>query len=136
MREERLLERIRAIEREPDRRETGDVNRQVVSILRHLEGILNTRQGNVPIAPDYGMPDFTNVKMFGSGSAREIEGSIRQIVGKYEPRLVKLKVAFTPQEDDLLALRFRISARLAVDESVPVEFSTVIRDDGRISVME
>lgn len=134
MREERLLERLGVIEREPRRRETQDVNRQVVSILRHLERILNTRQGNVPIADDFGMPDYTNIKMFGSESAREIEGTIRHIVTKYEPRLMRARVSFTPQEDDVLALRFSISARLAADESVPVELVSIVRDDGRISI--
>ncbi len=75
MREERLLERLGGIEREPRRRETQDVNRQVVSIPRHLERILNTRRGNVPIADDFGMPDYTNIKMFGSESALEIGGT-------------------------------------------------------------
>ena len=76
MREERLLERLGVIEREPRRWETQDVNRQVVSVPLHLERILKTRQGNVPIADDFGMPDYTNIKMFGSGSAREIGGTM------------------------------------------------------------
>ena len=134
MREERLLERPGVIERELRRRETQDVNRRVVSIPRHFERILNTRQRNVPIADDFGMLDYTNIKMFGSESALEIEGTIRHIVTKYELRLVRTWVSFTPQDDDVLALRFSISARLAADESVPVELVSIVRDDGRISI--
>ncbi|MFP4349778.1 MAG: type VI secretion system baseplate subunit TssE [Thermodesulfobacteriota bacterium] len=136
MREERLLERLSSVEREPDRRETGDVNRQIFSILRHLERILNTRQGNVPIAPDFGMPDFTNIKMFGSESARDIEKTIQQIIERYEPRLVRTRCVFAPQEEDVLALRFKISARLAQDKTIPVEFNTIVKDDGKISITD
>ncbi len=136
MREERLLERFRAIEKEPQRRETMDPNRQILSILRHMECILNTRQGSVIIAPDFGMPDFTNLKMFGDESAREIEQTIRDIITKYEPRLVQPRVGFTPQEEDLLALRFSISAKLAIDENIPVVFNTIVRDDGKIQVTD
>jgi len=60
MNEERLLERIRAWESEPDRRGRADSIRQVDSILAHLWRILNTRQGGVPISDAYGIPDLND----------------------------------------------------------------------------
>jgi hypothetical protein len=45
-------------------------------------------------------------------------------------------VSFTPQEEDLLALRFSILAKLAIDENIPVVFNTIVRDDGKIQVTD
>jgi len=137
MEDERLLERLRAVEKNPNRREGRDNGRLIHSILMHLERILNTRQGNVPIAEDYGVPDLTNLP---GGSAtestHEIERSIRQIIQKYEHRLTGVRVHFTPQEEDILSLRFRITAKLAVEEDVPIVFNTVIGTDGKINVSD
>ncbi len=60
MAEERLLERIRTWKNEPNRRSRGEPRRQIDSIVAHLRRILNTRQGNVPIADAYGVPDLTD----------------------------------------------------------------------------
>ena len=60
MREHRLLNRIRLINRNPSRRVTEDPKEMIRSIQDHLQRILNTRQGSAPIAEDFGVPDFTN----------------------------------------------------------------------------
>src|SRR5919108_6440448 len=98
MREERLLERIRTFERDPARRSRTDHGRLVDSILGHIRLILNTRQGNVPIAPDYGVPDFLDFLQTYPDSVREIERSICTAIGSFEPRLTGVRVAFIPQE--------------------------------------
>jgi type VI secretion system protein len=77
MREERLLERLGSLEQQPLRRERNQHGRLVESILAHLHCILNTRHGGVPIAPEYGVPDFLNFLQRYPDSVREIECSIR-----------------------------------------------------------
>ena len=135
MREERLLERIRVWKKEPGRREREDVGRITDSILYHLQRILNTRRGNVPIAEDYGIPDFTELLYSYPESVRDIEKSIRQTIQKYEPRLKAVRVNFIPPEEDVLSLRFQIIAQLATDlDKVPVFFETVVDSDGKIKV--
>lgn len=137
MEDERLLERIRSVEKNPDRREGRDDGRLIRSVLRHLERILNTRQGSVPIADDYGVPDFTNFQGASlSESTYEIERSIRQVILNYEHRLRGVRVGFIPQEEDILALRFKITAKLAVNEDIPIAFNTVIGTGGRIDVSD
>ena len=137
MEDERLLERLRAVEKNPNRREGRDNGRLIQSVLNHMERILNTRQGNVPIAEDYGVPDFTNLPGSSpSESTHEIERTIRQIIQKYEHRLTGVRVSFMPQEDDILSLRFRITAKLAVEEDIPLTFNTVIGADGKINVTD
>lgn len=132
MREERLLERIRAFERDPARRGGTDHGRLVDSILAHIRLILNTRQGNVPIAPDYGVPDFLDFLQTYPDSVRKIERSIRTAIGSYEPRLKGVRVSFIPQEDDVLALRFQITASIV--DGGKVHFETVVDTDGKVAV--
>ncbi|BBA68973.1 type VI secretion system baseplate subunit TssE [Geobacter sulfurreducens] len=133
MREERLLERIRSLERDPSRRGETDRGRLVDSILAHVRRIINTRRGSVPIAPDFGIPDMLDVLQSYPDSVREIERSIRAAIQGFEPRLADVRVAFVPQEDDVLALRFAISARLGSDGGA-VCFETLVDTDGKVTV--
>ncbi|MCK5505075.1 MAG: type VI secretion system baseplate subunit TssE [Thermodesulfovibrionia bacterium] len=135
MREKRLLERIQTREKEPSRRGSDDPRRITESVLEHLQRILNTWQGNVPIAEDYGVPEFTDFMYSMPDSVREIERAIRQTVQKYEPRLRAVKVTFIPrEEEDALSLRFQINARLSTGSKRRVLFETLIDTDGKISV--
>jgi type VI secretion system protein len=132
--EERLLERFRAFEKEPGRRGKEDPRRTSDSVMRHLQRILNTRQGNALIADDYGVPDFSDLAQAGSESVREIERQLRATIQKYEPRLKMVKVTFQAAEDDATALRFQIVARLSSDARTGVMFETSVTPDGRIDL--
>ena len=134
MREARLLERIRTWEKDPARREREDPRRVIDSVLKHLHRILNTKQGNVPIAEDYGVPDFTDLLYSYPESVRDIERTIRSAIQKYEPRLKAVKVTFIPQDADLLSLRFQIAARLSSESKTQVFFETVVDSDGKIEI--
>ena len=134
MREARLLERIRTWEKDPASREREDPRRVIDSVLAHLHRILNTKQGNVPIAEDYGVPDFTDLLYSYPESVRDIERTIRSAIQKYEPRLKAVKVTFIPQDEDLLSLRFQIAARLSGESKTQVFFETVVDSDGKIEI--
>lgn len=138
MNEQRLLERIRQMEQNPDYRDVAEPVQVVNSILGYLRMILNTRQGSVEIAPDFGVPDFT--AMFGASgldSVRDIEASLTEVILKFEPRLQNVKLEFIPQEDAPLALQFKLQARLSLESrEMPVVFETVIDPDGRITVKD
>ncbi len=134
MREERLLERIQTWEKEPLRRGGEDPRRITDSVLNHLQRILNTRQGNVPIADDYGIPDFLDFLSSYPDSIREIERAIRSAIQKFEPRLRAVRVNFLPQEEDALSLRFQIVAKLSTDPKNGVLFETIIDSDGKVDL--
>jgi len=135
MREERLLERIRMQEKIPARSTSEDPKKVLDSVMLHLQKVLNTRQGGVQIAEDYGLPDFNDVFNSQAGAPREIEKAIRQTIQKYEPRLKAVRVKYIQLEDDLLSLNFEIHARLAVENSdEPVIFESQIGDDGKITI--
>jgi len=81
------------------------------SIVRHLERILNTRQGSVQIADDYGIPDFTDTSSGFSDTVRDLERTIRNTIQKYEPRLKSVRVKVVPQEETTLTVSFQIVGR-------------------------
>ena len=135
MREERLIERIRLREKKPARSAAENPQKVRASVLRHLQKILNTRQGNVPIADDYGVPDFTDFLRVYPDAVREVEKSIRTTIQKYEPRLNSVRVKFIPQEDDILSLSFQIVAKLLVeDKETPIVFESLMGYDGKIKI--
>jgi type VI secretion system protein len=138
MREDRLLERIRNGERDLSRRGVEDPQRISDSVLEHLRRILNTRQGCVPIADDYGVPEFTEYLHLGAEVYRELEKVLRTTIQKYEPRLKGVRVSFIPEEEDRLALllQFQVVARLASDSRVQVQFETSIDGSGQIRLKD
>jgi len=136
-----LLERIRHLEEKPVAGGGRDASRGFRSIINHLKKVLNTRQGNVMVAEDYGMPDITNFQGDDiSAAAKELEGIISQVIQKYEPRLQKVRVNFDPQEGSVLTLRFKLEANMISSEdsskTVPVVFETVVTSDGMVRVEE
>jgi type VI secretion system protein len=134
VREERLLERIGTWEKNPTRREKEDPVRITESVLEHLKRILNTKQGSVMIAEDYGLPELSDLVRSAPDSIRDIEKSIKLMIQKYEPRLKMVRVSFDHQEEDVLELRFQISAVLSSESKKKVYFSTIINTEGMVKI--
>lgn len=134
MHEERLLERIRSTKQEPNRRDSDNQKRYIDSVLLHLRRILNTRQGNVPLAEDYGVPDFLDFLQTYPESVGAIEQNIKSAIDRYEPRLTDARVTFVPDEDETLALRFQIVANLAMEGGRMIFFDTIVDADGRVRI--
>jgi type VI secretion system protein len=133
MREERLLERIRRWEQEPLGRGREDLKRAIESVVRHLQRLLNTRQGSVPIADDYGIPDLMHFMQRIPETAGDMENAIREVIEKYEPRLMNVRVRYVPPEENELLLRFQVQARMRKDAK-PVLFETLLGPDGKMDV--
>jgi type VI secretion system protein len=135
MPEERLLQRIRSLAQEPLRRSGNSQRRCCIDSVRsHLQRMLNTRQGNVPIAGDYGVPDFLDFLQTYPESVHEVERSIKRAIDKYEPRLTGTIVTFVPDEEETLILRFQITACLTEEKGRKVLFETLVDSTGRIRI--
>jgi type VI secretion system protein len=135
MREARLLERIRLREKYPHRRESEDPGRVIDSVVDHLSRIFNTRRGNVPIAEDYGIPDYTEFLDNYPESLRDFEKAIKQTIIQYEPRLKTVRVSFIPQDNDVFIVKFQISARLvSTAGNASVLFESHLDTSGKISI--
>lgn len=133
----RLLERIRAMARDPNERRPPDVEELRTSILNHLTRLLNTRQGSSVIAGDYGVPDFSALCTSpNAANIARIEELLTSVITRYEPRLGNIRAEFFEDRDDPLKMRFTLSAELRdVDgDEKDVRFQTVITPNGRVNI--
>ena len=132
----RLLERIRDFARDKDRRGEIDPSVLSASVLAHLVRLLNTKQGSVPIAEDYGLADLTDLPgSFAPDNLAEIEEKITRVITRYEPRLADIRVTFSKRQEDSLALRFEISGRVNAEGlNIPILFESVVEPSGKISL--
>jgi type VI secretion system protein len=137
--EESLLERIRHLEKMPTVRGTRDLSLGVRSVMNHLQKMLNTRQGSVPIADDYGMPDLTNFPGEDlTAAADELQQIIKKVIQKYEPRLEKVEILFEPRPGETSLLRFKLEGAVGNDRSgfIPVVLETVVTAEGMVRIEE
>jgi type VI secretion system protein len=131
--ETRLLQRLR----EPlgERRTDIRTARLSESILQHLQLMLNTWHGNTQIQEDYGIGHLSDLLHSFPGGLQEMEASIRATIEKYEPRLKGVRVRFGANPDNLLELRFEITAQLATgDAHEAVWFETIIDSGGHLKI--
>jgi type VI secretion system protein len=129
-----LLERIDRPE-EGGYRLQSDSRRVTESVLEHLRKMLNVRQGSVTTLPDYGIPDLNDLFSQYPDPVPTLRRILKESLEKYEPRLRRVSVRYVRDEDNPLGLRFDITARLAVDDQdAPLQFETLIGDNGRVKV--
>jgi len=137
MKEQRLLERISCLDDGRARSHQTHVEVLIESIRAHLQRILNTRQGSVPIDPDFGVPDFTNLAGSSvTGTADEIATSITRMVARYEPRLKSVQVQLAESGSEVLSLSFVLEGSIEVsDKAIPIRLATRVSSSGRIALM-
>jgi type VI secretion system protein len=120
-----LLSRIASSGPRPD---------EVLAIVEHLRVLLNTRLGEAPCAPAFGVLDFSDVVHAMPGAAQTLVKSIRTTILEHEPRLRNVSVRHVTGDGELL-LRFEISAQLADARSArTLRFATTVRPGGRFDV--
>lgn len=107
---------------------------EIASIVEHLRVLLNTRQGEAPCAPGFGVLDFSDVVHSLPGAAQALVKSIRATILEHEPRLRGVSVRHLGEGDELL-LRFEIQASLADGRAGrTLRFATTVRPGGRFDV--
>jgi type VI secretion system protein len=98
--------------------------------MRHLQKLLNTRQGQVLIQPEYGMPDITDCTEGAPEALDRIRRAIKNSIEMFEPRLRRVKITHLPLGDDL-NLHFAISGQIVTEkEQFPVHFNTTVTPSG------
>jgi type VI secretion system protein len=127
-----LLERITAAESAGD----GATEQQRLerSLARHLTSMLNTRRGSVPIAPDYGTSDVTDLgRSFTRESVAEFKAELEQVIMRYEPRLASVRVDYTPRPEMPLSAVFEIEATVGTEYGrQTLRFETMLDATGTV----
>jgi len=103
------------------------------AVIEHLCVLLNTRRGEAPTVPGYGVPDFSDVVHSFPGGIQTLQRAIRDTIMEFEPRLRHVQVRHVPDEDNVLTLRFEITGRLA-DGNRLLKLQTRVLAGGKIDV--
>ena len=103
------------------------------AVIEHLRVLLNTRRGEAPTVPGYGVPDFSDVVHSFPGAILTLQRAIRDTITEFEPRLKNVQVRHVTNEDDVLTLRFEITARLAQGNQM-LRLQTRVLAGGKIDV--
>lgn len=106
---------------------------ETAEIVGHLRCLLNSRRGQAPSAPGYGVVDFSDAVHALHGGAQLIAASIRATITEHEPRLKSVNVRHV-QVDGELALRFEIVAQATTRGGRSVRFATTVRPGGFVEV--
>lgn len=106
---------------------------QAVSVLDHVQALLNTRQGSSRIDTTYGVPDFTDVLQSLPGGMGVLRAMIEDCIRHHEPRLSSVRVsAVDATAETALLLRFEVHGQLA--NGGTVHFETEISHGGQVRV--
>ena len=134
-RERSVLERFRKPEPEASRSIHENTNRLAESVLANLRRLLNSRHGIAPIQTDYGIPDLCDVIHDFPDAIAAMRKAIKATLEKYEPRLRRINVKHVDAPDDLLALRFEITAELVTEEEkASIWIETRMDGSGQVQV--
>lgn len=114
--------------------QTAKDDASLFSIRSHLSRLFNTRQGNLPHLPDYGLPD---IAMYYEGlphSVSELTRLMKQGIEKYEPRLRDVEVKHKQEKGKEHIIHVTISGYLNNGENA--HYSTYFLSGGTAKVEE
>jgi type VI secretion system protein len=125
-----LLERLADPDPEGRRTVREDPRRIVDSVMRNLQKLLNTRQGEALIQPEYGLPDITDCAEGAPETLDQACRAIKSTIEKFEPRLHRVRVTHFSAGNDL-NLHFGITGQIVTErDQLPVYFNTTVNPSG------
>lgn len=132
-RERSILERLAKPRTKGQRTLAENTTEITRSVLRNLQHILNSRLGDSPAQPDLGMPSPSEITQASPDAINLVMRNLRACIEKYEPRLSSIDIAHIEAGDEVLTLRFQVTARLTVSkDGTTISFDTVVDPGGRI----
>jgi type VI secretion system protein len=136
LKEKRLLERITMLQADTGRSHLAQAEVLTQSIVQHLQRILNTRRGSVPIDAEFGVPDFTNLAgSFATGETTQIIENMTRMIARYEPRLKSPRILVAEGSVEVLTLSFTLDGLVEIDDrDIPIHLATRVSSDGRVSL--
>lgn len=131
-----MLERITKLQADTGRTHLTQAEVLTQSIIAHLQRILNTRRGSVPIDAEFGVPDFTNLAgSFAIGETTQIIENMTHMIARYEPRLKSPRIRVAEDAQEVLSLSFTLDGLVAIDDrDIPVHLATRVSPDGHVSL--
>ncbi|WDY59988.1 type VI secretion system baseplate subunit TssE [Pseudomonas sp. PSKL.D1] len=84
-------------------------------IKRHLEILLNTRQGCSQSSPELGLRDFNSHDQGNEDLLRQVSADIRHTLQHFEPRITLRALKALPDAHSPQALHFRLDCQVQVN---------------------
>jgi len=121
------------------------IEQMVESVRRDLENLLNTRQTQWDLPPEYveltrsvftfGVPDVTRLSTMALERLNELGPLIQELIERFEPRLRDVQVLLSQMSSKGREIRFHIEGRLRVEPFPELGFETVVElTSGRAQV--
>ena len=88
---------------------------RIDAIKRHLEHVLNARQGCSQSSPELGLRDFNGAAQGSSDLVIAISADIRRSIEAFEPRINVIAVRFQPDPDEPQRLSFHLDCQVQLD---------------------
>ena len=105
------------------------------SIVGHLQALLNSRKGQSPVCPDYGVIDMVDLVHAFPRALSDLQKSIRDTIQEYEPRLKNVRVRHITDEHDVLTMHFEVTGQLSRPGSRSMlRFRTQVNSSGNFDV--
>ncbi|MEG0636400.1 MAG: type VI secretion system baseplate subunit TssE [Pseudomonas sp.] len=102
-----------ATHREPSRVESA--SRKFAAIKRHLETLLNARQGCSQSSPELGLRDFNGHDVNSGDLLAQVSADIRRTIQRFEPRIQVRALKAVPDAHAPLELHFRLDCHVQVN---------------------
>ncbi|MFJ4067187.1 type VI secretion system baseplate subunit TssE [Pseudomonas sp. NPDC089996] len=85
-------------------------------IKRHLETLLNARQGCSRSSPELGLRDFNGYDLSTGDRVRQVSDDIRQTLQRFEPRIQIREMKAMPDTHTPLELHLRLDCLVQVND--------------------
>jgi type VI secretion system protein len=129
-----ILERLNRPRNTASRTATDNATELRRSVLRNLAQLLNTRTGSAPAQMDLGMPAPSEITHSTPNAVNLMLRNLRACIEKYEPRLRDVEITHVESPEEVLSLRFQVTARIATRDGVTVSFDIVVNPGGHVKV--
>ncbi len=112
---------------------TLDQKARLLSVIGNLTHLFNSRRGSLKHLPDYGLPDLGSFYRGMPDSIDDLRRNVQETVGKYEPRLTRVRVKPQASESTDMHLSLVLTAEL---DGERVRFKTTFSSAEPVEVGE
>ena len=129
-----LLSRIGKAETSARAADVGD------AVIEHLRVLLNTRRGEAPTVPDYGVPDISDKMHDMTEAVASVQRAVKFSLQQYEPRLKNVQVRHVRNDiaSGQPAMVFEVTGHIVLSDGrkQPVRIGTSLDDRGNVELQD
>ena len=121
-------------------RHTWKAKDLAAEVMAHIEQLLSTRQGSSVTAPDYGVPDVTELLHEVNEAVAVTQRAVKHSLQTYEPRLKNVQVRHIRNDSGSgnPVMLFEITGHIVLEDGrkQPLRISTSVDDHGNVKLEE